>query len=429
MRSRLANVAAGRGFSSLLKGDPSSEPALASYPLLLSRWQVLAMASTAGQSQATASPRHDAFLAEHRPATPFVVMDLDIMRRRFTELRAALPTARIYYAVKANPAREIIAALAALGANFDLASPGEIAICRALDIAPARLSFGNTIKRADAIADAAAHGIDLFAFDSAAELEKLAHHAPGARVFCRLLVVNKGAEWPLTHKFGCEAHIAADLLVAAKELGLQPVGVSFHVGSQQTDPQAWDTAIIHAAWVFRSCIRRGVNLELVNLGGGLPGHYQTPVPPLADYAEVIERALTREFGAARPEILIEPGRFLVADAGLLRAETLLISRKAPREHERWIYVDAGIYSGLSEMLNERIRYSLRTPHPDRPCGPAVIAGPTCDSTDILYHRHLYELPLDLEIGDPIDFLSAGAYTTSASSVGFNGFPPLKSYFV
>lgn len=387
------------------------------------------VSSSAALSQAAASPRHDAFLAEHRPATPCVVIDLGIVRRRFAELRAALPTARIYYAVKANPATEIVAALAELGANFDLASPGEIGICRALGIPPERLSFGSTIKRGSAIAGAAAGGIDLFAFDSVAELEKLARHAPGARVFCRLLVVNKGAEWPLTHKFGCEAHIAAELLVAAKQFGLRPVGLSFHVGSQQTDPLAWDAAIAHAAWVFRACAHRGVNLELLNLGGGLPGHYLTPVPPLADYAEAIERALTREFGSARPRILIEPGRFLVADAGLLRAEILLISRKASREHERWIYLDAGLYSGLTETLNERIRYCLRTPHAGSPCGPVVIAGPTCDSTDILYHRHPYELPLDLEIGDPVDFLSAGAYTTSASAVAFNGFPPLKSYFV
>jgi ornithine decarboxylase len=191
--------------------------------------------------------RLDRFLAEKRPATPSIVIDLDIVRARYSELREALPAAHIYYAVKANPAPQIVAALAAVGSNFDLASPGEIAIWRGLEIPAGRLSFGNTIKRESAIAGAAADGIGLFAFDSLGELEKLARGAPGAHVFCRLLVENKGADWPLTRKFGCEAHLAADLLVDAKQRGLRPVGVSFHVGSQQTDPHAWTSAIAHAA--------------------------------------------------------------------------------------------------------------------------------------------------------------------------------------
>jgi ornithine decarboxylase len=140
-------------------------------------------------------------------------------------------------------------------------------------------------------------------------------------------------------------------------------------------------------------------------------------------------ALTREFGAARPRIFIEPGRYLVGDAGLLRTEVLLISRKSPNEHERWVYLDAGLYNGLDETLNERIHYRVRTPRDGGPCAPVILAGPTCDSADILYRRHPYELPLDLAIGDPIDFLSAGAYTTSVAAVGFNGFPPIRSYLI
>jgi len=322
----------------------------------------------------------------------------------------------------------VITALARLGAGFDLASPGELDICRGLGMPARQLSFGNTIKRERDIAASWAKGVNLFAFDSAAELEKLTRSAPGARVFCRLLVENKGAEWPLTRKFGCDAHMAADLLVAAKQLGLHPFGVSFHVGSQQTDPQRWGSAIAHAAWVFRSCGHHGITLELLNLGGGLPAHYRAPVPPLAAYAEAIEGALAAEFGGSRPCILIEPGRYLVGDAGLLRAEILLISRKSQHERERWVNLDAGLYNGLDETLDERIHYRIRTPRHGA-CGPVILAGPTCDSADILYHRHPYELPLDLAIGDPIDFLSAGAYTASVAAVAFNGFPPIQSYFV
>jgi ornithine decarboxylase len=376
-----------------------------------------------------ATPHLDRFLAENHPPTPFVVVDLEVVRARCDALRQALPSAEIYYAVKANPAAEIVSALAALGANFDLASPGELDICLGLNIPPQRLSFGNTIKRESAIAGASAAGIGLYAFDSAAELEKLARSAPGAHVFCRMLIENKGAEWPLTRKFGCESHMAADLLVTARQLGLRPVGVSFHVGSQQTDPQAWSSAIAHAAWIFRTCAHHRLDLDLLNLGGGLPAHYRAAIPQLTEYAGTIEMALTREFGAARPRIFIEPGRYLVGDAGLLRTEVLLISRKSPNEHERWVYLDAGLYNGLDETLNERIHYRVRTPRDGGPCAPVILAGPTCDSADILYRRHPYELPLDLAIGDPIDFLSAGAYTTSVAAVGFNGFPPIRSYLI
>jgi ornithine decarboxylase len=375
------------------------------------------------------TPRIDQFLNNARPASPCVVLDTAVVRSRYEALRKALPEADIFYAVKANPVAEIISLLATLGAHFDVASPGEIDICLGLKVPPERLSFGNTIKRESAIAQSRAAGVDLFAFDSIAEVEKLARSAPGSRVFCRMLIENKGAEWPLTRKFGCESHMAVELIVTAKRLGLHPVGLSFHVGSQQTDPQQWGSAIAHAAWIYHGCAHQSIRLELLNLGGGLPAHYREPIQPLAAYTEAIETALRKEFGSARPRIIIEPGRYLVGDAGVLRTEILLISRKSQHERERWIYLDAGLYNGLDETLNERIHYRIRTPHDGAPCGPAILAGPTCDSTDILYRRHPYELPLDLAIGDPIDFLSAGAYTASVAAVGFNGFAPIKTYVV
>ena len=311
----------------------------------------------------------DRFLAEHRPPTPCLVLDLDVVRSQYRALRADFPQVDIYYAVKANPAAEVIGALAALGARFDLASAGEIERCRALGIPSERFSFGNTIKRERDIRAAFAAGIDLFAFDSAAELDKLVRSAPGARVFCRILVRNVGAEWPLTRKFGCESRMAVDLLLEARRRGLHPMGVSFHVGSQQTDPNQWASAIAHAAWIFRACAHRGLTLELLNLGGGLPAHYRTPVPPLAAYAETIEGALAREFASSRPRILLEPGRYLVGDAALLRTEILLISRKSPHESERWVYLDAGLYNGLDETLGERIHYRTRTARDGGAGGP------------------------------------------------------------
>lgn len=378
---------------------------------------------------AVTTQRIDLFLAEIRPPTPCVVLDLEIVRERYRALQALFPTANIYYAVKANPAAEIIAALATLGAGFDLASDGEIERCRSVKISADRLSFGNTIKHEIAIARARAQGIDLFAFDSPEELEKLARAAPGTRVFCRMATQGRGADWPLTRKFGCDRVTAAELLLRARVLGLRPAGVSFHVGSQQTDPHQWAIAIGHAAEIFRRCARHGLALELLNLGGGLPAHYRTPVPNLERYADAIDTALHEQFGGSRPQILLEPGRYMVGDAGVLRAQVLLIAQRHYGGGQRWVYLDAGRYNGLPETLDERIEYRIRTSRPGGPGGPVVLAGPTCDSADILYERAGYELPLALSIGDWVDFLSAGAYTASYASVEFNGFRPIRTHCI
>jgi len=371
----------------------------------------------------------DRFLAAQRPNSPCIVIDLDIVREKYSELRALFPDASIFYAVKANPIAEVLTTLASLGAKFDLASEGEIDRCRSLGIAADRFSFGNTVKRETEIARAHRNGVNRFAFDSIAEVEKIALAAPGAQVFCRMLVGSKGAEWPLTRKFGCDADMAVDLLIHARSLGLRPEGVSFHVGSQQTDPAQWQAAIGAAAGIFHTCAGRGLNLAFLNVGGGLPARYRTPIPPLAVYAEVIEAALREHFAAARPEIFVEPGRYLVGDAGVLRAEVLLIAKKSRRAERRWVYLDAGRYNGLAETERERIHYRIRTPHDDTRRGPVVLAGPTCDSTDIIYEHAGYELPLDLAVGDKIDFLSAGAYTASYASVEFNGFAPIRTYCI
>ncbi|MBU6499052.1 MAG: type III PLP-dependent enzyme [Rhodospirillales bacterium] len=369
----------------------------------------------------------DRHLQDTTPATPCVVIDLATVRARFAALQALLPDARILYAVKANPAAPVIAALAALACAFDLASAGEIDRCVGLGIGADRVCFGNTIKRESDIARAHALGIDLFAFDSAGELDKLARAAPGARVFCRISVHGRGAEWPLTRKFGCAPRMATELLVLARARGLRPVGLSFHVGSQQVDPNQWAIAIGTAAEVFRACRRGGVALELLNIGGGLPAQYRTPVPPLTVYTATILAALHRHFGGSQPALMVEPGRYMVGDAGMLRSQVLLIARHGNHDDRRWVYLDAGRYNGLAETQGESIRYRLRTPHDGTAAEPVILAGPTCDSTDIIYDRAGYTLPLALAIGDSVDFLSAGAYTASYASVEFNGFPPLATY--
>jgi len=369
------------------------------------------------------------FLAAEQPATPCLVVDLDVVADAYNDLRRYLPLARVFYAVKANPAPEVVALLAGLGSSFDVASPNEADICLDRGIAANRLSFGNTIKKERDIAYAHERGVRLFAFDSAEELDKLARSAPGARVFCRILVECSGAEWPLSRKFGCAPEMAVELLRQARDRGLDPYGISFHVGSQQTDLTQWDGAIGRAAQMFSVLAQSDINLRMVNIGGGFPARYRSEVQPVARYAAAVMAAITRHFGNDLPEIIVEPGRSIVGDAGVIQSEVVLISQKNFGDDKRWVYLDIGRFNGLAETADESIKYRIRTAVDGGPTGPAIIAGPTCDSADILYEKSDYRLPLDLKVGDKVEILSTGAYTTSYSSVGFNGFAPLKTHCI
>jgi ornithine decarboxylase len=351
------------------------------------------------------------------------VLDLDVVAERFERLRSLLPGIEVYYAVKANPLPEVLTLLVELGARFDVASTGEIDACLAAGADPAKLSFGNTVKKDAAIRDAYARGVRRFAFDCAGELNKLVAGAPGSIAFCRILCDGFGAAWPLSRKFGCAPSMARELLLDAVCRGLQP-GVSFHVGSQQFDVTAWDRALALVADLRAELRGKGHELALVNLGGGLPASYREPAPPIADFAAAISTAVARRLGPALPaEVMIEPGRHLVADAGVLRAQVVTVSRKSALEDHRWVYLDVGMFSGLAEVMEEAIRYRIGAGRAG-PTGPVVLAGPTCDSADILYQHVDYQLPLDLAAGDEILIHSAGAYSTTYSSVGFNGFEPL-----
>jgi ornithine decarboxylase len=369
------------------------------------------------------------FLDEVRPVTPCVVVDLDVVRDNYLSLRHWLPLAQVYYAVKANPAPEIVRMLADLGSSFDVASRGEIELCLSNGVRADKISFGNTIKKQSDIAFAYDKGVRLYAFDSMCELEKLAVAAPGSKVFCRILMTCDGAEWPLSRKFGCEVDMARDLLVKARELGLDPYGVSFHVGSQQTDLRQWDIAVGKAAMLFTALDEAGIELKMINLGGGFPAKYRTDIPAVEQYADAVMTAMTNHFGNALPAMIIEPGRSLVGDAGILETEVVLISQKGYEDDVRWVYLDIGKFGGLAETMDEAIKYRIQTPHDGGETAPVVLAGPTCDSADILYEKAGYEMPVGLKVGDKVRILSTGAYTTSYSAVNFNGFAPLKAYFI
>ena len=369
------------------------------------------------------------FLRNRRDDGPCLVVDLDVVRDNYQTFARALPDSRVFYAVKANPAPELLRLLVSLGSCFDTASVAEIEMVLAAGAQTNRISFGNTIKKERDIARAYELGVRLFAVDCKAEVDKVARAAPGAKVFCRFLFDCVGAEWPLSRKFGCDPEMAVEVLEHAHRAGLEAYGVSFHVGSQQRRTQAWDEALKSASAIFRACADRGINLSMVNLGGGFPTKYLKEVPAVQSYGRSIFRALRKHFGNRIPETIIEPGRGMVGNAGVIEAEVVLVSKKSEREEVRWVYLDIGKFGGLAETMDESIRYPIRTPRDGDPVAPCVLAGPTCDSADVMYEKKPYDLPVSLEIGDKVLIEGTGAYTATYSAVAFNGFAPLKTYHI
>jgi ornithine decarboxylase len=375
------------------------------------------------------TPKIARFLAQHQPATPCLVLDVDRVEANFRALSDVLPLARIYYAVKANPAHQVLERLVGLSSHFDAASIEEVTACLDAGAAPEAISFGNTIKKVSAIRRAHEAGVTMFAFDSREELEKLAQHAPGARVYCRILVENAGADWPLSRKFGTTIEHARELMLEAGDLGLDPYGLSFHVGSQQTTTRAYEAAIGKVAMLFTDLTEAGINLRMLNLGGGFPTRYRDDVPEIDQFGTAIMTAMTEHFGNALPEMVIEPGRFIVGDAGLVSAEVVLVSYRGRNDSVRWVYLDIGRFGGLAETEGESIKYRIATPHDGTAMGPVAIAGPTCDGADIMYEKANYRLPLALTSGDRVELLSTGAYVTTYASTKFNGFAPLAEYYL
>ena len=369
------------------------------------------------------------FLRDRRPEGPCLVVDLEVIADNYDAFARAMPDTRIFYAVKANPAPEILKLLAAKGSCFDTASVVEIDMALAAGATPDRVSFGNTIKKERDIARAHSVGVSMFAVDSVEEVEKVARAAPNARVFCRILTDGAGAEWPLSRKFGCEPAMAVDVLLRAQALGLVPYGISFHVGSQQTRLAAWDQALGEAKAIFDAMATHGITLSMVNLGGGFPTKYLKAVPGTGQYANAIHEALTKHFGNAIPETIIEPGRGMVGNAGVIKAEVVLVSKKHANDNQRWVYLDIGKFGGLAETMDEAIRYPIVTERDGDAKSPCIIAGPTCDSADVLYEKKPYDLPVTLTVGDEVLIEATGAYTTTYASVAFNGFAPLQSYVI
>lgn len=359
--------------------------------------------------------------------TPFLVCDLDTVRERYAHLLAALPGVRCYYAIKCNGSPELLAAFAALGSSFEVASYTELQTLQGLGVDPAEVLYSNTVKPASHIAKSFAAGLWRFAFDSEGELYKLAEQAPGAAVFVRLRVDDSTSLFPLSRKFGAEAQEARALLLLARNLGLRPYGVTFHVGSQCTTASAWRQAIAAVGRLLDKLSGDGITLEMVNLGGGFPARYTEPVPSIDQIAHTIQSALHELLPYPPGLLAVEPGRYLVAESAVMVGGVL---GREVRAGENWAYLDVGAYNGLMETqqtVNEW-RYPLWSSRPDHAADqvPFTVTGPSCDSSDTMFYG--VHLPATLDAGDRLYIGSAGAYTLSYAS-SFNGFPPPAPVFI
>ena len=363
--------------------------------------------------------------------TPFLIIDLKRIKEKYEELHRLMPRSKIYYAVKACPLNEIIKILHESGSNFDVASINEINQVMKLGIPASKLSFGNTIKKERDIAYAYQKGVRLFTTDSLSDIHKLAKKAPNSNVVFRILIEGNGADWPLSRKFGAHPDLIYKLIKESKSLSLRPYGLSFHVGSQQRDIGKWDSAIAMCRYLFDALKLDGIKLKAINIGGGFPTRYIRPTSSIRNYTKLIKEYLKEDFGTDKLDILIEPGRSLTGDAGIIFSEVVLVSKKSETQDVRWVYLDVGKFGGLIETLDESIKYPIYVEGKENEIkiSEVILAGPTCDSYDILYENFKYKLPDNLRDGDRVNILSTGAYTMSYSSVGFNGFPPLKVYVI
>ncbi|HEY9377644.1 MAG TPA: type III PLP-dependent enzyme [Jiangellaceae bacterium] len=359
--------------------------------------------------------------------TPFLVTDCEEVARRFDRFTQAMPGIRPHFALKCNAALPVLATLAGRGAGFEIASVYELEPLEAVGVPAHDVLFSNTVKPEPHIRAAVAQGVWRFALDSEGELHKLAAVAPGSAVYVRLDVEDSHSLFPLSRKFGTSADQALRLLSMAAALGLRPYGLTFHVGSQCTDPSMYARAIERCGLVMRRLEQFGTRIDMLNIGGGMPATYADPVPDIRAVGDAVGRALAR-LPYRPPHIVAEPGRYLVAESSVLVATVI---GTAFRHGERWAYLDVGGFNGLMEAIQTGGRWlfpmrTCRSDDMDVPTASFNVTGPSCDSSDTMFYG--VDLPETLETGDRIYIGSAGAYTLSYAS-NFNGFPPPQQVFV
>jgi ornithine decarboxylase len=353
-------------------------------------------------------------------STPTLVLDFDIISRTYDRFSQAFPGSEIDYAMKANGNPLISQLVVEKGGGLEIASLAELERALAAGATPDRIICSNPIKNTPFLKRMQEVGVYAVVVDSAFEVEKVARFMPGARVYVRLSVDNTGSVLPLAGKFGVDGETALALIEQARETGLEPIGLSFHVGSQCLNPNNWANAIRNCGDVWRAAAERGYDFFFLDIGGGFPaGHYHDPSIPTIEAIGQVVMSAVEQYIPYTPDLrlILEPGRGLVGESGRLLTT---VEGKAARGDETWIYLDAGVFNGLMETY-EGFPPVVRVQGQDvdlRPKMRVTLAGPSCDSCDVIARG--IELP-ELHIGDRLVFYDTGAYT-SEYAAAFNGFP-------
>ncbi len=359
------------------------------------------------------------FIRETDLEPPYLLMDKAKVRQKVHAIGKNIRNSEVYYAVKANPDIETLRLINSLGIGFEIASEGEMSVLESIGVTSDRMITSNPIKTFRFLRMAAESGVDYFSYDSEAEVLKMREYTPGANVYVRLTVPNEGSEWPLSKKFGVEVEEAEELLVLAKKKGLNPVGITFHVGSQCTNMYNWNSALDKAKDLWDRAEKAGIKLSLLNIGGGYPIRYTKDVVGISAIEKNINKAIYQKF-PKKTRILIEPGRSVVGDAGIFVTKVI---GKTSRGDEEWLSIDVGVFNGLMESIGG-IKYSYVV-EGSREIKKWTLAGPSCDSFDVIEKNILLPEPA---IGNYILILSSGAYTISYASE-FNGFSIPKTILI
>jgi len=344
--------------------------------------------------------------------TPCLIMEQEKILEMLSVFVKHFGRESVFYAIKANSDIALLRLLNDNMANFEVSSCAELNVLHNMRIDGQRIISASPIKTKEFVKSAFKAGLNYFVADSVDEVRKIAAYAPSSSVVIRLTVSNKGSEWPLERKFGVATRQAIELLEEAQRLELATWGFSFHVGSQCNRPDTWKDAIRKVGFAWRIAEKKGIRLQGINIGGGFPIRYIHAVTAISEIAKIIFDSIKEEIPKVKT-ILVEPGRALVGEAGTIVATVI---GKSIRNKERWLYVDAGVFNALTEILGG-IHYPIEAQKQGKQYKWKV-AGPTCDSMDIVSEQEW--LP-DLNIDDRVLFKSAGAYTTVYAST-FNGYP-------
>lgn len=354
-----------------------------------------------------------------RFGTPLMVVSRREIAEKFSILSDYLPGVHIYYAVKANAHPNILEVVKQNTDRFDVCSAREILAVKNVGVDAANMIHTNPIKKPEDIRFAVDQGVNWFVFDNECELEKFGPYGKDINLMLRLSFPNTDCVVNLSYKYGVPAEQAADLVMKATGMGLTVRGLCFHVGSQNLNPYKYTGAIAECKRVFNYLALQGIYLDYLDIGGGFPVEYIESIMPLRNFFTPIQEALDSYFPSTT--IIAEPGRFIVGDAANL---ILTVVGKSKRNNVWWYYVDDGVYGSFSGRLYDHCDYSIITDR-EGPREQCIIAGPTCDSFDVIYHNSI--MP-HLEAGDVLIALSMGAYTTCSAS-HFNGFPPARTIVV